>query len=430
MAEPARRVPPPELSEEDTAMLAGDAGEAAALCLRLVVALARVLGARRLISVDSAHVDGCLYHGMAGLDFAERLVGLGARVAVPTTLNVGSLDLLHPGLVRADAGTTTNARRLMAAYTAMGCTPTWTCAPYQLTHRPEFGRHIAWAESNAIVFANSVLGARTDRYGDFLDISAAITGRVPYAGLHLDRNRRATVRLDCAAVPRALLREDVAWGLLGHLAGQTAGSGVPVLTGIPDDVTEDQLKAFGAAAASSGGVGLFHVVGITPEASTLDAVAGPGIETVHVGADRIRAIRDRLSTARSSRLDALCLGTPHFSVSEFERLSRLLADGPGFHPAVRAYVATSRAVLDEAERRGFAEPVRRAGADIVVDTCTYITPILAPGVRTVMTSSGKWAWYAPGNIGVDVVVGSMAECVASARAGVIVRDEELWAKQH
>jgi predicted aconitase len=430
MAEPAGRVPSLELSEEDTAMLAGDAGEAAALCLRMVVALARVLGARRLIPVDSAHVDGCLYHGMAGLDFAERLVGFGARVAVPTTLNVGSLDLLHPGLVRADAGTTANARRLMTAYTAMGCTPTWTCAPYQLTHRPAFGRHVAWAESNAIVFANSVLGARTDRYGDFLDISAAITGRVPYAGLHLDHNRTATVRLDCRGVPRALLREDVAWGLLGHLAGQTAGSGVPVLTGIPDGVTEDQLKAFGAAAASSGGVGLFHVVGITPEAPTLDAVAGPGIETVRVGADRIRAIRDRLSTARSSRLDALCLGTPHFSVTEFERLSRLLAEGAPFHPGVRAYVATSRAVLHEAERRGFAEPVRRAGADIVVDTCTYITPILAPGVRTAMTSSGKWAWYAPGNIGVDVVVGSMAECVASARAGVIVRDEELWADQH
>lgn len=415
------------LSEEDEEMLDGANGPAAQLCLRMVVALARVRGAPRLLRVASAHVDGCLYHGQAGLDFVERLGELGGRVAVPTTLNVGSLDLRHPDLVHADAETTANARRLMAGYTALGCTPTWTCAPYQLTHRPSFGTHVAWAESNAIVFANSVLGARTDRYGDFLDIGAAITGRAPDAGLHRDANRRATVRLDCAGLSRRLLAEDAAWGVLGHLAGRVAGSGVPVLTGVPDGVTEDRLKAFGAAAASSGGVGLFHVVGVTPEAPSVSAVAPADIPVHEVAAADLRAIRDELTTARGGGIDALCLGTPHFSVTEFERLAALLGDGPPFHPGVRAWVTTSRAVLAEAERLGHAETARAAGARIVVDTCSYITPILDAEVRTAMTNSGKWAWYAPGNIGVAVTLGSMAECVASARTGYLVRDEELWA---
>lgn len=409
-----------ELSEEDEAVLGGDAGPAAQLCLRMIVALARVRGARRLLRVESAHVDGCLYHGKAGLDFAERLVELGGRASVRTTSNVGSLDLRHPDLVRADPETAAGARRLMSAYTALGCTPTWTCAPYQLTHRPAFGTHVAWAESNAIVFVNSVLGARTDRYGDFLDIAAAITGRVPEGGLHQDANRRATVRLDCAGLPRRLLAEDAAWAVLGHLAGRVAGSGVPVLTGL-ETATEDQLKAFGAAAASGGGVGLFHVVGVTPEAPSLGAVAPEGIETVPV-AD-LRPLRDELSTARGSEVDAVCLGTPHFSLTEFDRLAALTGGEPFRIPV---YVATSRAVLAEAERLGFAEPIRAAGARIVVDTCTYLAPILGPRVRNVMTNSGKWAWYAPGNIGVGAVLGSLPECVASARAGTVVRDEALW----
>jgi hypothetical protein len=182
---------PVELTESDRSYLRGERGEAAALAMRIVVEMAGVLAADRLIDVASAHVDGCLYHGIAGLEFAERLVAGGARVAVPTTLNVGALDLLHPDRYRGDAETAANARRQMDAYVAMGCRPTWTCAPYQLPGRPAFGQHVAWAESNAIVFCNSVLGARTDRYGDFIDICGALTGRVPFAGLHRDEARRA-----------------------------------------------------------------------------------------------------------------------------------------------------------------------------------------------------------------------------------------------
>ncbi|MGZ8735380.1 MAG: aconitase X, partial [Acidimicrobiia bacterium] len=162
------------LSDDDRSALDGERGAAAQLAMRILVRTAEAMDARELLDVSSAHIDGCLYHGRAGLDFAMRLADGGARVSIPTTLNVSSLDLLHPELVHLDRGTTEDARSMMDAYVAMGCRPTWTCAPYQLPVRPALGEHIAWAESNAIVFANSVLGARTGRYGDFIDICCAI----------------------------------------------------------------------------------------------------------------------------------------------------------------------------------------------------------------------------------------------------------------
>ena len=155
------------LTDAEIAMLAGEFGAATAFALKLIVRLAQVLAAESLVPVTSAHIDGCLYHGQVGVDFVEMLLRLDGRVSIPTTLNVGSLDLMHPEFVRLDQPSQNMARRLMPGYVALGARPTWTCAPYQLALRPAFGEHVAWAESNAIVFANSVLGARTNRYGDF-----------------------------------------------------------------------------------------------------------------------------------------------------------------------------------------------------------------------------------------------------------------------
>ena len=190
------------LTESDERMLAGAEGEAARLAMGIIVALAEISAAERLIDVTSAHIDGCLYHGRVSLDFAERLAAAGARVSIPATLNVGLVDLLHPELYQGDPQTGARGRRLMELYVGMGCRPTWTCAPYQLPSRPALGENVAWAESNAIVFANSVLGARTDRYGDFVDICAAITGRVPEAGLHRTENRRGQIVFQLKEIPK------------------------------------------------------------------------------------------------------------------------------------------------------------------------------------------------------------------------------------
>ena len=407
-------------------MLAGDRGPAVRLAMQVIVAMGNVAQAKRLIPVESAHIDSCLYHGSVGLDFAERLAADGGKVVVPTTLNVSSLDLLHPELVRLPADERDRARRQMDAYVAMGCAPTWTCAPYQLPDRPAFGKHIAWAESNAIVFANSALGARTGRYGDFMDICAALTGRVPLAGLHLDEERRARIvlRLDRFA-PEAFAVDEF-YALLGHLVGKLAGSRVAAVAGVPPGVTEDQLKALGAAAASSGAVALVHVVGVTPEAPTLEACVAAGAEEFSLTPDDFRSAWRELSTAGDGAdLAAVSLGTPHLSLAEFEQLApRVERIGPSRVPL---YVSTGRAVLAQAEARGLADAVRSAGARLVVDTCTYITPILeVPRGSVVMTNSAKWAWYAPANLGVDVAFGTMDDCVASAAAGRVVRSRPGW----
>jgi predicted aconitase len=416
---------PVELTEADRSRLNGDQGEAAALAMRILVETAGVMGADRLIDVASAHVDGCLYHGLAGLEFAERLVAGGARVSIPTTLNVSSLDLMHPDRPPGDPATATNARRQMDLYVAMGCRPTWTCAPYQLPERPSFGQHVAWAESNAIVFCNSVLGARTNRYGDFIDVCAAVAGRAPLAGLHLDDERHAWLLIRLEGLSPRLLASDALYPVLGHLLGKEAGSLVAAIAGLPGDTDEDQLKALGAAAASSGSVAMFHAIGVTPEAASLEAATGGAdVPELVVTIERLRAARDDLGTTMADALGAVSVGTPHASLVELERLAGLVAER---RPVVPFYVNTARDVLAEAERLGWFPSLPAAGVEIVTDTCTYLTPIIEAGPGPVMTDSAKWAWYAPANIGVDVVIGGLEECVASAAAGRVVRDESLWA---
>jgi predicted aconitase len=409
------------LEPRDLEMLDGKHGAAIQFAMKLVVQYAQMLEAKDLISVVGAHIDGCLYHGQASLDFAERLVQLGGKVLVPTTLNVASLDRLHPNLYRGDAAIALQARALMDAYEALGCTATWTCAPYQLPNRPKLGEQIAWAESNAIVFANSVLGARTNRYGDFLDICAAITGRVPNVGLHKTENRRGQIVFSLEPTSSAWLEDSILCTLLGLIIGQTSGSSIPVLLGLPTNTSEDDLKALGATAASSGRVAMFHAVGITPEAPSLEmALQDQAPErTIFVTDTDLQRAQNQLNTlAIGAKLTAISLGTPHFSLSEFAQLVPLLT-GLQCHPSLEFLVSTNRSTLVELEQNGWYLELQRFGVQIVVDTCTYITPILRQASGAVMTNSGKWAHYAPANLGVTVAFGSLQDCVRSAVQGSV-----------
>ena len=406
-------------------MFAGGHGEAVGLAMRIVVTMAEVSGAERLIPISGAHIDGCLYHGPVGLDFAERLAGSGGQVAVPTTLNVSALDLFHPERIQLDTDTRERARRLMTAYERMGCRPTWTCAPYQLPERPGLGEHVAWAESNAIVFANSVLGARTERYGDFMDICAALTGRVPDAGLHRDENRRARIVMRLRGLGDGEALPDELFGVIGHVIGQEAGSKVPVIVGLPPETSEDQLKPLGAAAASSGAVAMFHAVGVTPEAPTLEMALGgqPSERTFDITRERLRRAWHELSTTDGSgqRLSAVSVGTPHFSFDQLVRLEQLIGDRQ-VDTRVEMYASTGRHTMARLIDAGIADRLARAGIQLVTDTCTYVTSILrSPRGSTVMTDSAKWAWYAPGNLGVEVVYGSLDDCVESAVRGRVLR---------
>lgn len=387
---------------------------------------AAFVGSRRLIPITRAHIDGCLYHGPASLDFVRAMVRSGATVTVPTTLNVGAIDLLHPQLFRGRPEIVEAGRAMMREYAALGCRQTWTCAPYQLAERPNFGEQIAWAESNAIVFANSVLGARTERYGDFIDLCAAVVGMVPEVGLHTDEGRLGRVLVRVRGIAERAMARDAFFAALGHLVGLRAGTAIPVIDGVPF-ASEDHLKALGAAAASSGAVAMFHMVGVTPEAPTRRAAFG-GRAPVHVldlGPDDFRAaVRDLTSTGETA-LGAVSIGTPHFSYDEFTQLRSLLA-GRRVHERVEFFVSTGRDILARLDREGWGDALRAQGVQVVTDTCTYLSPVLTGRPGAVMTNSAKWAWYAPNNLGYQVVFGSLEECVESAVLGDLWRDDGVW----
>jgi hypothetical protein len=410
-----------DLNDADRSMLGGAEGDAAAFAMRVLVSFAEALGAPALLDISRAHIDGCLYHGQASLDFVERLVAGGGRVRVPTTLNVGAIDLIHPELIRLSNPEQAPGRRLMRAHEELGCVPSFTCAPYQTRFRPSLGEQIAWGESNAIVFANSVIGARTNRYGDFIDLCCAMTGRAPAWGLHLGENRRGQILFRLTGFPGSLPPTDSLFVAVGLLIGSRTGERIPVIEGLPQPPSEDPLKALGAAAASSGSVGLFHAIGITPEAPTLEAAfdGGRPQDTVEITPADVARVLGELSTAgENTPLTAVCLGTPHFSREEWNRLLPLL-DG---RPRVPIYVNTGRATLEKLREDGLLTRAEHAGVIVVTDTCTYLTPILERLDGVVMTNSGKWAHYAPSNLGVRVAFGELEDCVRSAYRGSVWRE--------
>jgi len=416
-----------QLSPSDRAMLNGEKGAAARLAMSILVRMAEVYGAAELMDISHAHIDSTIYLGDATLEFAERLAALGARVAVPTSLNVGGVDECGWKDWAVSPEWAAKAARQMLAYEKMGAVPTWTCAPYQTTMRPSFGQQVAWGESNAIAFANSVIGARTERYPDLLDICCAIAGRVPAVGLHLTENRAGQMLLRLVDVPLALQEDDQFFAVLGHLVGKLAEDLIPVIDGIVVRPSEDHLKAFAAAAASSGRVALFHILGVTPEAPTLHAAlqGRPPLQTRSIRTADLCVARRELTTADGDTLDMVILGSPHFSLSEFARLAPLVM-GKRVHPRVKFLITSGRMMKEMAAEQGVLVPVLEFGAQITVDTCILASPMLPPEIRTLMTNSAKYAYYTPSLLNRRITFGSLADCVRSASEGRVVRDESLW----
>lgn len=415
------------LSDEERAMLAGEFGPATQRAASILRRMAPIYGATSLLPVTHAHIDGVIYTGSAGLRFAEHLANLGARVAVPTTLNVGSVDRERWRALGQPAEFAASARRLGEAYLRMGAQPTFTCAPYQQGHTPAFGEQIAWSESNAVAYANSVLGARTNRYGDYLDICCAITGRVPAAGLHLDENRRATCLVSLQDAPEHLQARDDFYPVLGYALGDLVPGQVAAIAGLSVQPAADQLKALCAAAASSGDVALIHLIGVTPEAPTQAAAFGgrPPGRRLTLSREDLRTARHALSSATSDEVDVVAFGSPHCSLAECRRLAALTR-GQRAAPGVQVFVTTSRAVRQILDRSGDLAVLEAFGAEVTADTCIVVAPLVKPGARVLMTNSAKYAHYGPGLLGVGSVFGSMDECVESAVRGRVTRDEGAW----
>jgi len=414
-----------ELDPREQVLLAGRDGKAMQLAMRLLVKAAELMAAPRLVPIVFAHVDACFYTGQAHVDFARYLVDNGAKLAVPTWTNNGVVSLADPGLrpEADDPETVRGARQLMRLYAQLGCTPTWTCAPYQLPGGPKFGDHIAVGESNAVAYYNSVVGARTNKYGDYLDVACALVGMAPYAGLHTDQGRQAELHFDCSALADDWKRQDIFHHLLGHHVGRIAGRRIPAISGLMKTSLAN-LKALSTAVAASGGVELWHGVGVTPEAHDLAAVFRSG-ETLRVTSDDLRRAHRELSTGRDGPLDAVALGTPHFSFAEFEELLRLL-DGRKAKPGLQFIVSTARGIRRLLEVNGGLARLEAAGIAVPVDICTYYSPKLRGLKGRVMTNAAKWAYYAPGMLGLEVCFGSLKECVESAVRGQVWRDPALW----
>lgn len=416
-----------DLSGYDRALLEGKYGSAKRMAMSIMTRMVEVYGARRLMDISGAHIDSTIYIGDATLEFAERLTSMRARVVVPTTLNVSGVD--EHGWHEWDVPSewAEKSHRQMVAYQSMGCVPTWTCAPYQTKYRPRFGQQIAWGESNAIAFANSIIGARTERYPDLLDICAAITGRVPAFGLHLTKNRAGQVLVRLVDVPPSVQEEDIFFPLLGYLLGKVAQDHIPVVEGMETIPSEDQLKALCAAAASTGAVGLLHIVGITPEASTSEA-AFHGYkpqQVIAITMDDLRAANRELNTVEDESLNMVVIGCPHLSLSEFAEVVKLI-EGKTRHPDVQFLVTTNREVKDQAMEAGFLSSLEKFGGAMILDTCILATPMLPTEIKVLMTNSAKCAYYTPGLLDKKVVFGSLKDCVGAAVKGRVEWEERLW----
>ncbi len=393
-------------------------GRAMDLAIRLIEAAAEASGATEFVTIEMAHINSCHYSGRLSLDFAELLLAEGVRFAVPTHTNASLISCTSPSLrpEANDPEAVAGARRVMEIYEQLGCSSMWTCAPYQQPDgRPEFGQHVVGSESNAVGFFNSVLGARTNKYGDLLDVAAALVGKVPLSGLHTDEGRRATHVFDVSDLPAATLVDPNFAHLLGVVLGRKVGGGIGAVVGI-ERATEDELKAIAAAAAAAGGVDLFHVVGVTPEAPTLEAATqgvAPSHHTLVTDHHLAEAARLLTNADGDEPLRAVCLGTPHFSVGEFEALLAAL-DGRAVAPGVTVLVTTSRAVAADLELRGWDERLAAAAIDVVLDTCTYYPPHPTGLDGLTLTNSAKWAYYAQGMLDVPVAFASLEACVEAA----------------
>lgn len=396
--------------EED--MLMGRQGRGPQLAMEIIVKLGELYGADDLIPVSQAHIDGCLYAavGEAGLLFAEKLDQLGAKVAIPTSLNATSCDVDNWREHGVDPAFAEKSSQLEKHYLNMGALPTWTCAPYHFGLVPRFGEQIAWAESNAIVYANSVIGARTERYGDYTDICCAITGRVPEFGLHKRENRAGQILIDCSFLDLKPTTENFA--VLGYLAGEIAKDKIPVLKGIPSWVSRDHLKAFCAAIASSGAVALFHMTGITPEA--LDEKAAfqgrKPLEVYELSQKMLLEAEGTLSNICTCHVDAAVIGCPHASAAEILELARLMVN-KRVKKNKQLWVYTSRSVYSWLSLKGTVDELKEKGVIFFRDTCFVNTSLGSWEFQNAATNSAKYAHYIPGRTGLNAVFANLERCI-------------------
>ncbi len=384
-----------ELTAEEERVLSGEEGQTRAKMMEILVALGRVFGAERLIPIRSAQVSGASYKtiGPYGLEWLE---SLDARAVVPAVVNPIGMPRDRWREMGIDRDFARKQEQVVLAYERLGIRLDCTCTPYYL-NITEYGDHIAWSESSAVAYANSVIGARTNREGGPGALAAAIIGKTPDYGLHRLENRRPSFAVE---VESGLdLSDPALYGALGYIAGKQAGNRIPLFTGIRP--TKDHLKALGAAMAATGAVALFHVDGITPEARIFH-FSTEGLERVKVGDRDIHAALQEIP------VDAVALGCPHCSDDELATVARLLE---GKTVRIPVYIFASRGVIGRNEP--LVRTIERSGARVYADTCMVVSPALDQ-YGSIMVNSGKALAYVPTMCGAAARLGTTAECIAVA----------------
>ena len=385
------------LTRYEEKLLEGEEGEAVERTMRLLVTLGEVFEAERLVEVKGAHISGVSYLnlGEAGLSFLKEQAEAGAKTRVRATLNPAGMDLQRWKELRIPQSFAEKQLQIISAFERMGVEATCTCTPYLVGNEPKLGEQIAWAESSAISYSNSVLGARTNRETGPTTLASAVTGRAALYGYRLAENRLPTVVVELKDSPRSRLE----FSALGYVIGTQVGSGVPYIRGVTAPSLED-LKALGAAAATSGGVALYHMEGVTPESHSLASIDLRSLESFTVDRGTLEETISKLSTEVKQPIT--CLGCPHCSLREVEVAARLLE---GKRLKERLWVFTSRGVYADAERRGFVDVIEGAGGKVFRDTCMVVAPLEEMGVAEVSTNSCKAAQYLA-NRGIKVALGN------------------------
>ncbi|THK38375.1 DUF521 domain-containing protein [Ensifer sp. MPMI2T] len=410
-----------DLSESDRAMLDGRDGVAVQQAMRIICAMAAQQGAETLVDVVQSHIDGCIYASPANLTFAEKMAEMGAEVRVPTTMNAISVDRANWQAQGVPAAFGDPAARLADAYVRMGCRPTFTCSPYLLDSAPRAGQSIAWAESNAVIFANSVLGARTAKHPDFLDLCIALTGRAPRSGVYLDEHRKARRVID-VELPENV--DDAFWPLIGYLAGRAAPDRIPLLRGLaPGQPTCDDLKALCAAFGTTSAAPMLHVEGVTPEA---DGAAAEDADYTTITRADMAAVWSSLNDG-PDEVELVAIGSPHASLDECRALADALA-GRMRHPEVAVIVTAAHQVIAEARSEGTLARLEMSGVQVLPDLCwcSISEPVFPTKTRALITNSGKYAHYGPGLSGRTVRFGSLADCITAALTGRVPARLPEW----
>jgi len=396
-----------ELTAEEKAMLAGKRGPATRRAMEIVAALGKIFGAERTVPVKSAQIAGVSYKniGQAGLDFLKKWAAEGARVTVPAMMNPAGMDLERWKEMGVPEEFARRQKEVVDVLTAMGVEPTLTCAPYLQGPRPRRGDHLAWAESSAVSFANSVLGARTNREGGPSALAAAIVGRTACYGLHTDQGRQPTHLVEV----RCPLESEADFGALGYIVGKQVQGGVPYFRfHTPPELTWDGLRALGAAMAASGAVALYHIEGFTPEAGE---ATPPRVKPLEVSSltEAYRALSTPVE-----EVDLVWIGCPHASLEQLERIASFLK---GHTLKAKLWITVGRAVRKEAVKQGIIAAIEEAGGLVLADTCLVVAPVEALGITSVATNSAKAAFYLPSYAKVTVRFGTLEQCLEMATGG-------------